>query len=65
MSSNGLTYFYIEYLLVGQDIGMQEVAAGQWEVYFADVRIGCFNENDKGGSKDDYITLKVLPMSVN
>lgn len=70
VSSNGLTYWrglriYIGYLLVGQEVGLLEIAEGQWEVYFADVRIGCFNENDKGGSKDDYITLKVLPMSVN
>ena len=70
VSSNGLTYWrglriYIGYLLVGQVIGMQEVAAGQWEVYLNQTRIGCFNEDDKGGAQNDYITLKVLPMSVN
>lgn len=44
---------------------MEEVAAGQWDVYFAEVRIGCFNEDDKGGSEGDYIGLKVSSMSVN
>lgn len=70
VSSNGLVYWrglriYIGYLLAGQQIGMQEVAAGQWEVYLCNTRIGYFNQSDKDGIEDDYITLKVLPMSVN
>lgn len=70
VSRNGLIYWrglriYIGYLLAGQVVGVEEVAAGQWDVYFAAVRIGCFNEKDKGGSKGDYISLKVSPMSVN
>ncbi|MDR3002735.1 MAG: IS481 family transposase [Acidovorax sp.] len=70
VSRNGLIYWqglriYIGYLLAGQTVGMEQVAAGQWDVYFAAVRIGCFNENDKGGSEGDYISLKVSPMSVN
>ncbi len=67
---NGLIYWrglriYIGYLLKGQRIGMQEVAAGQWEVYLAQIRIGFFNEADKGGTQKDYISLNVLPMSMS
>ena len=70
VSRNGVVYWrglriYIGYLLAGQQIGMQEVAAGQWEVYLCNTRIGYFNQSDKDGIEDDYITLKVLPMSVN
>lgn len=70
VSRNGLIYWrglriYIGYLLAGQVVGMEEVAACQWDVYFAEVRIGCFNEHDKGGAEGDYISLKVSPMSVN
>lgn len=69
VSHNGLIYWrglriYIGYLLVGQVIGMQEIAAGQWEVYFSRVRIGYFDESDRGGIQGDYISLRVLPMSV-
>lgn len=70
VSSNGLIYWrdlriYIGYLLSGQEVGMQEVEPGQWQVSLGAVRIGYFREEDKGGAKGDYLSLKVLPMSVN
>lgn len=66
VSHNGLVYWqalriYIGYLLAGQWVGMQEVAAGQWEVYLGAVRIGCFNVADAGGTKNDYLSLKCHP----
>src|SRR5260221_11754413 len=58
VSHNGLIYWralrvYIGYLLAGQWIGVQEVAAGQWDVYLGPVRLGCFNEEDGGGPQKD------------
>ncbi|WP_454709803.1 IS481 family transposase [Delftia acidovorans] len=66
VSHNGLIYWralrvYIGYLLAGQWIGMQEVAAGQWDVYLGPVRLGCFNEEDVRGPKKDYVSLKCYP----
>ena len=66
VSHNGLIYWralriYIGYLLAGQWIGMQEVAAGQWDVYLGPVRLGCFNEEDVRGPQKDYVSLKCYP----
>jgi hypothetical protein len=66
ISHNGLIYWralrvYIGYLLAGQWIGMQEVAAGQWDVYLGPVRLGCFNEEDVGGAQKDYLSLRCYP----
>lgn len=66
VSRNGLIYWralrvYIGYLLVGQWIGMQEVAAGQWDAYLGPVRLGCFNEDDVRGPQKDYLSLRCYP----
>ncbi|MBZ4217920.1 hypothetical protein, partial [Klebsiella aerogenes] len=63
VSHNGLIYWralrvYIGYLLAGQWIGVQEGAAGQWDVYLGPVRLGCFNEEDVRGPQKDYVSLK-------
>ena len=52
---------YIGYLLAGQWIGMQEVAAGQWDVYLGPVRLGCFNEEEVRGPQKDYVSLRCYP----
>lgn len=66
VSQNGLIYWralriYIGYLLAGQWVGMEEIAADQWEVYLGQVRLGCFNVADAGGDKNDYLTLRCHP----
>lgn len=66
VSQNELIYWralriYIGYLLADQWVGMEEVAAGQWEVYLGPIRLGCFNVTDTGGDKNDYLTLRCHP----
>lgn len=64
VAQNGLIYWhglriYIGYLLAGEWEGMEEIAVGEWEVYFGVIRIGYFREADKKGVKEDYLTLRV------
>lgn len=66
VSVNGLIYWrglriYIGYLMAGQQVGLHEVAADQWDAYLGSVRIGWFKEQDKGGTQNDYLTLKCYP----
>lgn len=70
VSANGLAYWtgrriYIGYLLAGEYVGLEEVAEGIWAVYFGPVRLGSFDERQTKGHLNDYLTLKVLPMSLD
>jgi putative transposase len=60
---NGLIYWnawriYIGYLLAGEEVGIEPVGDGLWNIHFGPVRLGGFDERDlKSG--EDYLTLKL------
>lgn len=62
VSHNGLLYWrglriYAGYLLAGQVLGLEQVGADVWDVYFGPVRLGAFDRSKTKGRLDDYITL--------
>lgn len=67
---SGLIYWrslrvYIGYLLRGEWVGLELVSEGIWDVYFGPIRLGSLDEREVKGAKNDYLTLKVSPMSLN
>jgi len=50
---------YVSHLLSGEQVGLQEVADGIWDIYFGPVRLGGFDLRDKKGGKTPYWTIKV------
>jgi len=50
---------YISNLLHHETIGLEEVDDGIWSVYFGPIKIGEFNERQKTGKTDSYISIKV------
>jgi transposase InsO family protein len=50
---------YISNLLHHETIGLEEVDEGIWSVYFGPIKIGEFNERQKTGKTDSYISIKV------
>lgn len=67
--SSGLIYWralriYIGYLLHREVVGLEPVGDGIWDVYFGPIRLGTIDERQATGDKQDYLTLKVSPMSV-
>lgn len=50
---------YISNLLHHETIGLEEVDDGIWSVYFGPIKIGAFNERQKTGKTDSYISIKV------
>lgn len=60
---NGLIYWnawriYIGYLLAGEEVGIEEVGDGVWNIHFGPIRLGEIDQrNLKRG--DDYLTLKL------
>jgi putative transposase len=49
---------YVSHLLKGHPVGLNEVDAGQWEVYFGPVKLGRFDERYAKGNSVPYLTLK-------
>ncbi len=67
---SGLIYWrslrvYVGYVLRGEWVGLELVGEGIWDVYFGPIRLGSLDERAVKGAKNDYLTLKVSPMSLN
>ena len=64
VSSNGVVYWhnklvYVSHLLKGEQVGLEEIDAGIWQVYFGPVTLGRFDERNIKGKTVPYITVKV------
>lgn len=64
VTNNGVIYWrnrlvYVSHLLEDECIGMEEVADGQWDIYFGPVKLGSFDERNKKEGARDYLTIKV------
>ena len=64
VSTNGAVYWcnkmvYVSHLLKDENVGLEEVDEGLWQVYFGPVTIGRFNERDIKGHTVPYLTVKV------
>lgn len=64
VSSNGAVYWrnkmvYVSHLLKGENVGLDEIDEGIWQVHFGPVSIGRFNEREIKGHSVPYITIKV------
>lgn len=60
---NGLVYWnalriYIGYLLAGEDVGIEPIADGLWNVHFGPIRLGAFDVRNLKRD-EDYLTLKL------
>lgn len=61
VSSNGIVYWrayriYVGHLLTGEQVGIEQVGDGLWDVYFGPARLGMIDERKADG---DYLTLKL------
>jgi transposase InsO family protein len=65
VSDNGVVYWrskmvYVSHLLKDESVGLEEIDAGVWNVYFGPVKLGQFDErNVKKDKTKDYISIKV------
>ena len=64
MSSRGVVYLhngqvYVSHLLGGEEVGLEEIGDGLWDVYFGPLRLGRFDLREKKGGKTPYWTIKV------
>lgn len=64
VSSNGVVYWhnklvYVSHLLKGEQVGLEEINDGLWQVYFGPVTLGRFDERNIKGKTVPYITVKV------
>ncbi len=50
---------YISNLLHHETIGLEEIDDGIWRVYFGPIKIGGFNERQKTGKTELYLSIKV------
>ena len=50
---------YISNLLRHETIGLEEIDDGIWRVYFGPIKIGGFDERQKTGKTNSYISIKV------
>ena len=62
--SSGIIYrhngqVYVSHLLEGEQVGLEEVDDGIWDIYFGPVRLGYYDIRDKKGNDTPYWTLKV------
>jgi putative transposase len=62
--SSGVIYVhngqvYVSHLLVGENVGMEEVDDGIWDIYFGPMRLGGFDRRKPQGGKHPYWTVKV------
>lgn len=65
VSTSGMAYWrnyrvYAGYMLEGQQIGLEPVGDGLWDVYFAYVRLGQLDERQ--AEKNGYVAIKLSPM---
>lgn len=64
VGSNGVIYWhnkmvYVSALLKDENVGIEEIDDGIWQVYFGTVGLGRINESKKTAKDRDYLTLKV------
>lgn len=64
VSSRGVIYLrngqvYISHLLSGEQVGLEEVGDGVWDIYFGPIRLGGFDLREKKGGKTPYWTMRV------
>lgn len=62
--SSGVVYanagqVYVSHLLTGEQVGLEEVEDGVWDIYFGPIRLGSYNLRDQKGGRTPYWTLKV------
>jgi transposase InsO family protein len=50
---------YVSHILKGENVGLNQVDDGIWDIYFGPVRLGGFNEREVKGHAVSYWTLKV------
>jgi transposase InsO family protein len=67
---NGVIYWhnkmlYVSNLLENENIGLEEIDDGLWQVYFGPVKLGQINEHVFVSKNRSYLTMKVLPMSLD
>lgn len=64
VSSNGVVYWrnkmvYVSHLLKEENIGLEEIDDGLWQVYFGPMTLGRFNERNIVSKTQPYISIKV------
>jgi putative transposase len=52
---------YVGGVLKGENMGLEEVADGAWDVFFGPVRLGCFDKRGSRSGRNNYFTLKCHP----
>ncbi|QKQ28324.1 IS481 family transposase [Candidatus Reidiella endopervernicosa] len=50
---------YVSHLLTGEQVGIEEIDDGKWEIYFGPIRLGSYDLRDKQGWDTPYWTVKV------
>lgn len=64
VSNNGTVYWrnkmvYVSHLLQGENVGLEEVDDGIWQVYVGPIKLGEFNERDFSNKATPYVSIKV------
>lgn len=64
VSSRGVVYLhsgqvYVSHLLGREEVGLEEIGNGVWDVYFGPIRLGSFNLRERKGGRTPYWTIKV------
>lgn len=62
--STGVVYrkngqIYVSHLLRGEQVGLEEIGDGVWDIYFGPVRLGGFDIRDQKGGATPYWSIKV------
>jgi transposase InsO family protein len=62
--SSGVVYshngqIYVSHLLKGEQVGLEEIDDGVWDIYFGPIRLGGFDIRDQKGGATPYWTIKV------
>lgn len=60
---NGVVYqggdrVYVGGVLKGEQVGLEEVADGVWDVFFGPVKLGSFDKRETAGHRNSYLRLK-------
>lgn len=64
VSNNGVVYWrnklvYVSHLLQGENVGLEEVDNGIWQVYVGPIKLGAFDERDFSDKASPYVSIKV------
>jgi len=64
VKNNGVVYshngqIYVSHVLEGEQVGMEEVDDGVWDIYFGPIRLGYYDIREKKGKGTPYWTIKV------